>query len=161
MCVSHQMFAGYLSFGAITLTLLVKWSPVCWIFTIQKQASCAKCTKWGSSKGDGLWLWLLVLVTCDRCQVSCSTWHNKPNTGHMTYASRHMTHGLFSNASTRTHQEKKNIWFFPVSIIFSDCFSFSFSVPLCLNFCFVSVHLIIYCNFYSLTSFLPFSSLKL
>ena len=56
-------------FGASLLCTSLLWTSLLWIM------------------GEGLWLWLLAIVTGDRLQVTRNTWHMTCDSWHMTHDS--------------------------------------------------------------------------
>ena len=63
----------------------------------------AYCAYWGSNQGEGLWLWLLALVTNDRWQVRRNTWHVTYDTWHVTYDMYHVTHDMWHMTRATWH----------------------------------------------------------
>ena len=55
-----------------------------------RSAAVSFCACWGSWQGEGPWLWLVALGTCNRWlpkhdtwHVTCDMWHMTPNTWHL------------------------------------------------------------------------------
>ena len=67
--------------------------------SITASASC--CVYWGSYQGEGQWLWMLVLVTCDRWNATRVTWHMTHDIWHLTPDTWNLKYNILFDSPTQ------------------------------------------------------------